>query len=50
MRDYSPITCLNTCYMVFTGIVGGCLREHVKRSNISGTWLGTIGSLGEKAS
>ena len=29
-RDYRPITCLNTCYKIFTGM----MKEHADRNNI----------------
>ena len=34
-RNYRPITCLNTCYEIFTGMIGNYMKEHAKRNN---TW------------
>ena len=33
-RDYWPITCLNTRYKIFTGMVGRYMKEHADRNNI----------------
>ena len=33
-RDYLPITCLNTCCKIFTGMVGKDIKEHADRNNI----------------
>ena len=27
-RNHSPITCLNTCYKIFTGMIGNYMKEH----------------------
>ena len=35
-RNYRPITCLNTCYKVFTGMIGNYMKEHAERNNIWG--------------
>ena len=34
MGNYHPITCLNTCYKIFTGMIGNYMEEHADRSNI----------------
>ena len=33
--NYRPITCLNTCYKIFTGMIGNYMKEHAERNN---TW------------
>ena len=33
-RDHRPITCLNTCYKIFTGMVGRYMKEHADRNSI----------------
>ena len=33
-KNYRPITCLNTAYKIFTGILGKYLKEHAERNNI----------------
>ena len=33
-RSYRPITCLNTCYKIFTGMIGNFMKEHAERNNI----------------
>ena len=33
-RNYCPITCLNTCYKIFTGMIGKYMKEHAERNNI----------------
>ena len=33
-RNYRPITCLNTCYKIFTGMIGNYMKEHAERNNI----------------
>ena len=33
-RNYRPITCLNTCYKIFTGMIGKYMKEHAERNNI----------------
>ena len=41
-RNYRPITCLNTCYKIFTGMIGKYMKEHAERNNIwDGCQLGT---------
>ena len=29
-RNYRPITCLNTCYKIFTGMIGKFMKEHAE--------------------
>jgi hypothetical protein len=31
-REYRPITCLNTCYKIFTGNVGSYMKDHAKET------------------
>ena len=31
-REYRPITCLNTCYKIFTGNVGSSMKDHAKET------------------
>ena len=33
-KNYRPITCLNTAYKIFTGMLGKYLKEHAERNNI----------------
>jgi hypothetical protein len=33
-REYRPITCLNTCYKIFTGNAGSYMKGHAERNNI----------------
>ena len=49
-REYRPITCLNTCYKIFTGMLGRYMKEHADRNNIwdrsqLGTRLGVLGTV-----
>ena len=49
-RNYRPIICLNTCYKIFTGLVGNYMKEHAERNNIwdtsqLGTCSGVLGNL-----
>ena len=45
-RNYSPITCLNTCYKIFTGKIGNYMKEHVEKNNIlRGTCSGVMGTV-----
>ena len=49
-RNYSPITCLNTCYKIFTGMVGNYIKEHAERNIIwdrsqLGTCSGVLGTI-----
>ena len=49
-RNYHPITCLNTCYKIFTGMIGKYMKEHAERNNIwdrsqLGTCSGVLGTV-----
>ena len=33
-KEYRAITCLNTCYKIFTGNVGSYMKEHTERNSI----------------
>jgi len=49
-RDYRPITCLNTSYKIFTGILGSYMKEHAEANNIwdrnqMGTCSGVLGTV-----
>ena len=33
-RNYCPVTSLNTCYKIFKGMIGNCMKEHAERNNI----------------
>ena len=49
-RNCRPITCLNTCYKIFTGMVGRYVNEHVDRNDIwdrnqLGTCSGVLGKV-----
>ena len=49
-RNYRPITCLNTCYKIFTGMIGSYMKEHADRNNIwdrsqMGTCSGVLGTV-----
>ena len=49
-RNYRPITCLNTCYKIFTGMIGKYMKEHAERNNIwdrcqLGTCSGVLGTV-----
>ena len=49
-RNYRPITCLNTCYKIFTGMIGNCIKEDEERNNICyrnqlGTCSGILGTV-----
>ena len=32
--DYRPITCLNTSYKIYTGMMGRYMKEHAESNNI----------------
>ena len=32
--NYHPITCLSTCYKIFTWMIGNYMKEHAERTNI----------------
>ena len=34
VEDFRPITCLNTVYKIFTGLIGGHMKQHVVRNNL----------------
>ena len=49
-KEYRPITCLNTCYKIFTGNVGSYMKEHAERNSIwdrsqLGTCSGVLGTV-----
>ena len=49
-RNYRPITCLNTCYKIFPGMIGNFMKEHAERNKIwdrrqLGTCSGVLGTL-----
>ena len=49
-RNYRPVTCLNTCYKIFTGMIGNFMKEHAERNKIwdrrqLGTCCGVLGTL-----
>ena len=51
-RNYRPITCLNTIYKIFTGIIGSYMKENADRNNIwdksqLGTCFGVLGTVDE---
>ena len=33
-KNYRPITCLNTFYKIFTGMIKNCMKEHAERNDI----------------
>ena len=33
-KEYRPVTCLNTCYKIFTGNVGSYMKDHAERNSI----------------
>ena len=49
-KEYRPITCLNTCYKIFTGNIGSYMKEHAERNSIwdrsqLGTCSGVLGTV-----
>ena len=49
-KNYRPITCLNTCYKIFTGIIGNYMKDHAERNDIwdrsqLGTCSGVLGTV-----
>ena len=49
-ENYSPITCLNTCYKIFTGMIDNYMKEYAGRNNIwdriqLGTCSGVLGTV-----
>ena len=49
-QNYRPITCLNTCYKIFTGMVAQYMKDHASRNNIwdesqLGTCSGVLGTV-----
>ena len=49
-KEYRPITCLNTSYKIFTGVLGNYMKDHVDRNNIwdrnqMGTCSGVLGTV-----
>ena len=48
--NYRPIICLNTCYKIFTGMIGNNMKEHAEINNIwdksqLGTCSGILGTV-----
>ena len=49
-KNYRPLTCLNTCYKIFTGMIGNYMQEHAARNDIwdrsqLGTCSGALGTV-----
>ena len=49
-KNYRPITCLNTVYKIFTGMIGSYMKNHADRNNIwdksqLGTCSGVLGTV-----
>ena len=49
-RNYRPITCFNTCYKIFMGMIGNYLKEHAEGNNIwdrnqQGNCSGVLGAV-----
>ena len=49
-KNYCPITCLNTCYKIFTGMIGNYMKDHAERNDIwdrshLGTCSGVLGTV-----
>ena len=49
-KNYRLITCLNTCYKIFTGIIGNYMKDHAERNDIwdrsqLGTCSGVLGTV-----
>ena len=49
-RNYRPITCLNICYKICTGMVGIYMKQHADRSDVwhrnqLGTCFGVLGTV-----
>ena len=49
-KNYHPITCLNTCCKIFTGIIGNYMKDHAERNDIwnrsqLGTCSGVLGTV-----
>ena len=49
-KNYRLITCLNTCYKIFTGMIGNYMQEHAARNDIwdkcqLGTSSGVLGTV-----
>ena len=49
-RDYRPITCLNTCYKLFTSMIASYMKDHADRNGIwdksqLGTCTGVLGTV-----
>ena len=49
-KNYRPITCLNTSYKIFTGLLGKHMKDHADRNEIwdksqSGTCSGVLGTV-----
>ena len=49
-RSYQPITCLSTCYKIFTGMAGNYMKEHAEINNIlDRSQLGTCSGIIDNA-
>ena len=51
-RNYRPVTRLNTCYKIFTGMIGNYMNKHAERNNIWDrsqleTFCGVLGTVGQ---
>ena len=49
VADYRPITCLNTLYKIFTGLIAEHMKEHAQANNLwdkcqLGTQIGVLGT------
>ena len=49
-KDYRPITCLNTSYKIFTGVLGDYMKEHAEKNDLwdknqMGTCSGVLGTV-----
>ena len=49
-RNYRPITCLNTCYKLFTSMIASYMKDHADRNSIwdrsqLGTCAGVLGTV-----
>ena len=49
-KKYRPVTCLNTCYTTFTGMIGNYMKDHATRNDNwdrsqFGTCSGVLGTV-----
>ena len=49
-KNYCPITCLNRCHKIFTGMIGNYMQKHAARNDIwnrsqLGTCYGVLGTV-----